>query len=81
MDCRRITREARYLTGVGCVLAGVLDEIGQIPVTRQQPELVAEALRCAALIDDPESYVVAPLVFSRLACLLDALHEGVEDVR
>jgi hypothetical protein len=81
VDCRRITREPDDLTGVGRVVAGVLAEIGQIPVSRQQPELVAEALRCAYLIDDPESFSVAPLVFARLACLLDALHEGVDDVR
>jgi hypothetical protein len=78
MDRRRIVRELDILTNVGRVLAGVLEEVGRIPVERQRPELVAEALRCAALIDDPESFAAAPQAFSRLAAALDALHKGVD---
>lgn len=76
MDRRRIVRETDTLSNVGRVLAGVPEEISTIAVERQRPELVAQALRCANLVDDPESYCVAPLVFSQLACVLEALHGG-----
>jgi hypothetical protein len=44
MDSRRIARELDALT-TGRVLAGVLSEVGAIPVERQRPELVAEVRR------------------------------------
>ena len=79
MDRRRIIRETDTFTNVGRVLSGTLAEIGMIPVERQQPELVALALRCAALIDDAESVAIAPLAFLQMACVLEALHGGADE--
>jgi hypothetical protein len=80
MDRRRIMREMTYLTAeTGRVVAGVLQEIAAIPFDRQQPQLVAEALACARVVDDPESFSAAPAAFARLMAKLDALHEGVDD--
>ncbi len=58
----------------GRVLAGVLDEIGAIPASRQEPGLVADALAQARIIDDPESVTVAPAAFAQLMAVLDELH-------
>jgi hypothetical protein len=63
----------------GRVLAGVLAEIGAIPSELQHPELVAEALRYANILDNPECVSVAPAAFGRMAALLNALHEGVDE--
>jgi len=71
-------REMDYLTG-GRVVAGVLDEIGQIPVDRQDPALGAAALANAAIVDDPENFAAAPRAFGRMTKLLDALHEGGDE--
>lgn len=83
MDRRRIMREMTYLTTeAGRVVAGVLQEIGGIPVDTQDPAMVAKALAPARILDDPESFVGAPAAFARLSDRLDALqerHEGVDD--
>lgn len=74
-------RELTYLTG-GRVVAGLLDEIGQIAVERQDAHLVAAALSCAAVVDDPESGLAAPRAFGCMMKLLDELHEHqvIDDV-
>jgi hypothetical protein len=78
MDRLRLTRELDDLNGhSGRVVSGVLSEVGAIPVANQDPALVAQVLACARVIDDPESFSVAPQAFVRLARLLDACHEGV----
>lgn len=72
-------RELAYLsTDVGHVVAGVITEIGMIPVDAQDPALVAEALACARIMDDPESAIAAPAALARLTTKLDVLHEAVE---
>jgi hypothetical protein len=80
MDRRRIFRQLAYLTSdAGCVVAGVIDEIGRIPVDRQNPVLVAEALASARVVADPESAAVASAAFARLVSRLEALHEVSDD--
>jgi hypothetical protein len=79
MDRRRM-REMTYLgTDSGRVVAAVLSEVAAIPVDRQCPRLVAEALASARVIDDPESAAFAPAVFARMMSRLDSLHEGIDD--
>lgn len=80
MDRRRIVRELAYLPGgSGRVVAGVLSEIGAIPVAAQDPARVAETLACARIVDDPESALAAPQAFSVMRDLLDQLHKGADD--
>lgn len=67
------------MTRAGCVLAGVLKEIGMIPVDAQDPALVAQALAFAYLVDDPESVAVAPQAAGRMRDVLAELHEKAGD--
>lgn len=71
-------REMKWLhVETGHVVAGVLAEIGMIPVDRQHPALNAIALASARLMDDPDNSRVWVEAFGRMSARLGAIHEGV----
>jgi hypothetical protein len=73
-------REMTYLSiEPGHVVAGVLSEVATIPLDQQHPALIARALACARVMDDPDCALGWPAAFGRLTALLDALHEGVDE--
>lgn len=73
-------RELKWLlVETGRVVAGVLDEVAQIPLDRQHPALIARALACAAILDDWDNAVVWPQTLARMSALLDAIHEGADE--